>query len=69
MKLNLKGEDGARYGGFGNKSVIVAVLLSSSALALIRNNANAQVLCFFFFSLSCHPVSRADSFFSLNADS
>lgn len=43
LKLDLTGEDGARYGGFGNKSLVVAGLLSSSALAPIRTNANAQV--------------------------
>lgn len=33
LKPDLKGEDGAWYSAFGNKSVVVAALLSSIALA------------------------------------
>lgn len=43
LKLFLKAEDEAQYGGFGNKSVVVPAPLSSRALASIKTNANAQV--------------------------
>lgn len=43
LKRGLTGEDGACYGGIGNKSLVVAELLRSSALALIKTNANTQV--------------------------